>query len=195
MATSIFETLQNADDLAEERTAEERRVAACRSLLERLFRFHPEHAPDRMKDRLLPAPILQPWPSMARRLAKEAPRYRILRFYPDAGCPQASIEPDVLCIIRLVAEFYAVPVREIGSTRRTPRVARARHVACYLARVMTVRSLPEIGQAMGMRAHSAILRGRTKIKEEIKTNRPLAGEVEMLALKIVEMMHLEALAA
>ncbi len=60
-------------------------------------------------------------------------------------------------IVEAVSEYFSVSVQDIRSTRRVATVVLARHVACYLARKMTTKSLPEIGRDIGGRDHTTVL--------------------------------------
>ena len=50
---------------------------------------------------------------------------------------------------KAVAERFGVKVADILSKRRTKTVVKPRHVAMYLAKTMTTRSLPDIGRRFG----------------------------------------------
>lgn len=71
--------------------------------------------------------------------------------------------PTVDEIIRYVAAHYQVRVAEILSDRRVANIVRPRHVAMYLAKNMTGKSLPEIGRRFGNRDHTTILNAIQRI--------------------------------
>jgi Bacterial dnaA protein helix-turn-helix len=56
-----------------------------------------------------------------------------------------------------VSEYFAVPVSDIKSFRRTRQVVAARHAACWLAKKMTGKSYPEIGRHLGGRDHTTVM--------------------------------------
>ncbi|HUJ03923.1 MAG TPA: chromosomal replication initiator protein DnaA [Rhizomicrobium sp.] len=60
-------------------------------------------------------------------------------------------------IQKKTAEFYKLDLRDFQSQQRSRRVARPRQVAMYLARELTMRSLPEIGKRFGGRDHTTVL--------------------------------------
>ena len=60
-------------------------------------------------------------------------------------------------IRRCVCEYYGVTVRDVISERRQARIMLPRHVAIYLSRQLTQRSLPAIGKCFGNRDHTTIL--------------------------------------
>jgi len=88
-------------------------------------------------------------------------------------------------IISVVSEHYGVPRIDIISQRRTAAVIKPRHVAVYLARVLTVQSLPEIGRRFGGRDHTTILSAYRRTSGLIEHDPGFAAEVEALRLKIL----------
>lgn len=88
-------------------------------------------------------------------------------------------------IISVVSEHYGVPRIDIISQRRTAAVIKPRHVAVYLARVLTVQSLPEIGRRFGGRDHTTILSAYRRISGLIEHDPGFAAEVDALRLKIL----------
>jgi chromosomal replication initiator protein len=59
-------------------------------------------------------------------------------------------------------------------------VVRPRQVAMYLAKVLTLRSLPEIGRRFGGRDHTTVLHAVRKIEALVGNDNILAEEVESL---------------
>ncbi len=92
--------------------------------------------------------------------------------------------PSVRCIIRVVAEDYGVSCTDVLSARRTACLVRPRQVACYIARTLTLRSLPDIGRRFGGRDHTTILHAFRKIEALIKTDSELASRVARLRAMI-----------
>ena len=68
-------------------------------------------------------------------------------------------------IQKLVATHFNVSRADILSSRRTANVVRPRQIAMYLAKTMTLRSLPEIGRRFGGRDHTTVLHAVRKIEE------------------------------
>ncbi len=83
-------------------------------------------------------------------------------------------------IQRMVARHYNVSRQDILSSRRTQTVVRPRQVAMYLAKTLTLRSLPEIGRRFGGRDHTTVLHAVRKIDGLIGSDNRLAEEVELL---------------
>lgn len=85
---------------------------------------------------------------------------------------QISIEN----IIKTVAGYYKIKVSEVLSKRRSRSIARPRQMAMALAKELTERSLPEIGDAFGGRDHTTVLHACRKIKELQGVNSDIAED-------------------
>jgi chromosomal replication initiator protein len=83
-------------------------------------------------------------------------------------------------IQRIVARQYNVSRADLLSSRRTANVVRPRQVAMYLAKVLTLRSLPEIGRRFGGRDHTTVLHAVRKIENLAGSDSALAEEIESL---------------
>ncbi|HEY5225826.1 MAG TPA: chromosomal replication initiator protein DnaA [Methylovirgula sp.] len=89
-------------------------------------------------------------------------------------------------IQKLVASHYNVTRADILSARRTANVVRPRQIAMYLAKVLTPRSLPEIGRRFGGRDHTTVLHAVRKIEALAKADGKLSEEVDLLKRMLVE---------
>jgi chromosomal replication initiator protein len=83
-------------------------------------------------------------------------------------------------IQRKVAEHYNVKLAELVGPKRHRTIARPRQVAMYLCKVLTTRSLPEIGRRFGGRDHTTILHGVKKVEELMSTDSQLNDDITML---------------
>ena len=83
-------------------------------------------------------------------------------------------------IQRIVARHYNVSKTELLSNRRTRTIVKPRQVAMYLSKVMTPRSLPEIGRRFGGRDHTTVLHAVRKIEGLSDSDNTLAQELELL---------------
>jgi chromosomal replication initiator protein len=83
-------------------------------------------------------------------------------------------------IQRIVARHYNVSKTELLSNRRTRTIVKPRQIAMYLAKVMTPRSLPEIGRRFGGRDHTTVLHAVRKIEDLSGSDNTLAQELELL---------------
>lgn len=82
-------------------------------------------------------------------------------------------------IQKQVCNHFLVKPSDLKSTRRDRNVARPRQIAMYLAKVLTNKSLPEIGIAFG-RDHSTIIHAVRTIEDLIKTDTEIAQSVDLL---------------
>ncbi|HYA65235.1 MAG TPA: chromosomal replication initiator protein DnaA [Burkholderiaceae bacterium] len=89
-------------------------------------------------------------------LAREA-----LKDLLSASTGQVTVE----LIQKTVADYYKIKVSDMYSKRRPSNIAAPRQVAMYLAKEMTQKSLPEIGELFGGRDHTTVLHAVRKIAE------------------------------
>ncbi len=68
-------------------------------------------------------------------------------------------------IQKTVADYYKIKVSDMYSKRRPSNIAAPRQVAMYLAKEMTQKSLPEIGELFGGRDHTTVLHAVRKIAD------------------------------
>jgi len=88
-------------------------------------------------------------------------------------------------IQKVVSRHFNVSKADLLSSRRTRTIVRPRQIAMYLSKIMTPRSLPEIGRRFGGRDHTTVLHAVRKIEELMGGDRGFADEVELLR-KMVE---------
>jgi len=89
-------------------------------------------------------------------LAREA-----LKDLLSASTGQVTVE----LIQKTVADYYKIKVSDMYSKRRPSNIAAPRQVAMYLAKEMTQKSLPEIGELFGGRDHTTVLHAVRKIAD------------------------------
>ena len=94
--------------------------------------------------------------------------------------PQEPKRVKIEDIQRVVARQYNVSRADLLSSRRTANVVRPRQVAMYLAKTLTLRSLPEIGRRFGGRDHTTVLHAVRKIENLVGNDTTLAEEIEVL---------------
>jgi len=100
--------------------------------------------------------------------------------------PQEPKRVKIEDIQRVVARQYNVSRADLLSSRRTANVVRPRQVAMYLAKTLTLRSLPEIGRRFGGRDHTTVLHAVRKIENLVNTDSALAEEIELLKRQLQE---------
>lgn len=80
-------------------------------------------------------------------------------------------------VLTVTAEYYRFAVADLVGPRRTSRLNQARQVAMYLAREVTMASLPQIGDAFGGRTHSTVLHSCNKVAQELTGDDMLREDV------------------
>jgi hypothetical protein len=98
--------------------------------------------------------------------------------------PTRTKRVDIRKIQEIVAKHYDVKLSDILSNRRTADVIMPRHVAMYLAKELTGKSLPELGKRFAGRDHTTILSAIQKITRMIKIYPELATTVAAISLSI-----------
>jgi len=83
-------------------------------------------------------------------------------------------------IQKTVADFYKIKVADMYSKKRPASIARPRQIAMYLAKDMTQKSLPEIGELFGGRDHTTVLHAVRKIGAERQKNTELNQQLHVL---------------
>jgi chromosomal replication initiator protein len=102
--------------------------------------------------------------------------HEVLRDLLKANDRRITIED----IQRRVAEYYSIKISDMQSPRRSQNVARPRQVAMYLAKVLTSRSLPEIGRKFGGRDHTTVLHAVRKVEELKSLEREFSEDITIL---------------
>ncbi|MDE1181373.1 chromosomal replication initiator protein DnaA [Paraburkholderia sp.] len=83
-------------------------------------------------------------------------------------------------IQKTVADFYNIKVADMYSKKRPANIARPRQIAMYLAKELTQKSLPEIGELFGGRDHTTVLHAVRKIADERSKDAQLNHELHVL---------------
>ena len=83
-------------------------------------------------------------------------------------------------IQKSVADFYNIKVADMYSKRRPANIAMPRQIAMYLAKELTQKSFPEIGDLFGGRDHTTVLHAVKKISEQRGRNAELNHQLHIL---------------
>ena len=86
-------------------------------------------------------------------------------------------------IKKMVADYYGIEVSSFESKDRTKFIAKARHVAMYLACEYSKKSVTEIGLEFN-RDHASIIHGRDKVKDELKSGSHIFSEINEIISNI-----------
>jgi chromosomal replication initiator protein len=83
-------------------------------------------------------------------------------------------------IQKTVADFYKIKIADMYSKKRPASIARPRQIAMYLAKELTQKSLPEIGELFGGRDHTTVLHAVRKIGGERQKDSELNQQLHVL---------------
>jgi len=105
----------------------------------------------------------------------------VLHRLGEGGSPGMT---DIGEIIDATARVFGISPQALLARDRRPPVAKARHIAMYMARVLTRHSLPEIGRMLGGRNHTTVLHAVNRIDSEIQTNPAVHSVVDKLRVEL-----------
>ena len=91
--------------------------------------------------------------------------------------PPPIYQPPIRTIQQATCDVYGVTLIDLLSERRHAAIVRPRQVSMYLARELTMISLPRIARATGNRDHSTVLHAVRKITQLIQTDSNLADKI------------------
>ncbi len=83
-------------------------------------------------------------------------------------------------IQKAVADFYSIKVADMYSKKRPANIARPRQIAMFMAKELTQKSLPEIGELFGGRDHTTVLHAVRKIADERAHDGQLNHEIHVI---------------
>ena len=93
---------------------------------------------------------------------------------------QTSVEN----IQKLVADYFKIKVSDMFSKKRSRAIARPRQLAMTLAKELTTKSLPDIGDAFGGRDHTTVLHACRRIDSLRSTDLEIARAYDELLLAL-----------
>ena len=85
----------------------------------------------------------------------------------------------------IVCKYFKISKNEMLSSRRSRYLVRPRQTAIYLAKILTSKSLPEIGRTFSNRDHTTVIHSVKTIDRLIKEDNELKINVENLKNKIL----------
>ncbi|MGH8807633.1 MAG: chromosomal replication initiator protein DnaA [Noviherbaspirillum sp.] len=83
-------------------------------------------------------------------------------------------------IQKTVADFFNIKIADMYSKKRPANIARPRQIAMYLAKELTQKSLPEIGELFGGRDHTTVLHAVRKIAADRSKSPEVNHELHVL---------------
>jgi len=85
----------------------------------------------------------------------------------------------------LVCKFFKISKNEMLSARRSRYLVRPRQTAIYLTKILTSKSLPEIGREFSNRDHTTIIHSVKTIERLKKNDLELSNNIDTLKNKIL----------
>ncbi len=98
--------------------------------------------------------------------------------------PNNEAEISLDLIVEIVASHYAVSSSDLRSGKRQKEIANPRHIAMYLCRILTEKSLKDIGKFFGKKDHTTVISANKKISKNLKTDEGLKRDIDILTKKI-----------
>ncbi len=83
-------------------------------------------------------------------------------------------------IQKRVATRYNIKIADMSSARRIRSIARPRQIAMYLSKILTSKSLAEIGSRFGKKDHTTVMHAVKKIEELIASDGDFREEITLL---------------
>jgi chromosomal replication initiator protein len=91
---------------------------------------------------------------------------------------------NIAKIQKEVSAFYNIKISDIISTSRLRSFARPRQIAIYLAKKLTIESLPKIGAEFGGKNHATIIHSIKLIEKLMSENSTINSEIKALEEKL-----------
>jgi chromosomal replication initiator protein len=85
----------------------------------------------------------------------------------------------------IVCKFFKISKNEMLSARRSRYLVRPRQTAIYLTKILTSKSLPEIGREFSNRDHTTIIHSVKTIERLKKNDAELNNNIDHLKNKIL----------
>ncbi len=89
-------------------------------------------------------------------------------------------------IQNIVSNYYNISLSEMLSQRRSRPLARPRQIAMYLAKKMTIRSLPEIGRRFANRDHTTVIHAVKTITRLSEQDDEMKKNIEQIKSLLLE---------
>lgn len=86
-------------------------------------------------------------------------------------------------IQKAVADFYNITIEDLKGKKRSNKITYPRQIGMYLSRMLTEETVSRIGLEFGGRDHSTVIHACDKITEDLKNNKKLESELQMIKSK------------
>ena len=90
-------------------------------------------------------------------------------------------------IIRIVAEFFEIPMTEMTNKSRKQEIVEPRQIAMFLMRDILKLSYPHIGEKLGKRDHTTAIHACEKISSEMAQNPALNQKILLIKERMYKM--------
>ena len=97
--------------------------------------------------------------------------------------PENKVSVDI--IQSLVCKFFKISKNEMLSSRRSRYLVRPRQTAIYLTKILTSKSLPEIGREFSNREHTTVIHSIKTIENLKKNDTELCANIDTLKNQIL----------
>ena len=147
--TSVIAEVEPEDENTEDQIA-------CDELLALLKRHHPEYDPDLKPE---PEPEIVPEPEPVAAVVDVVDSDEVLPAVPSVRDVQVA-----------VCWYFGFRLTDFLSHRRTGKLIYPRQISMWLAKTLTMKTLPQLGRAFGGRDHTTILHAVRKIENLRQTD-------------------------
>jgi len=83
-------------------------------------------------------------------------------------------------VVKIVSDFYNIDEQSIYEKTRRKEIVKARQMVMFILREDFNVSYPLIGQKLGGKDHTTVIHSCTKIKDELKSDSELIGDLEQI---------------
>lgn len=90
-------------------------------------------------------------------------------------------------VIKCIKHYYPYSLDDLRSKTRSKELSQARHVAMYMMKKMTGKSLRDIGVFLGGRDHSTVMHALTKVELESKNNNEFLAQLKQIEQDIIQL--------
>ena len=87
-------------------------------------------------------------------------------------------------IKKAVSNFFMVNIKDIDSSCRSRKFARPRQIAMYLSKILTTKSLPDIGNSLGGKNHATVIHAFKTVEKLMLQDPAFASDVKEIEEKL-----------